>query len=279
MVYKAKLSSGMVVAVKKLAADAFQGFREFLAEMETLGTIHHPNIVKILGYCDTGLERVLVYEYIERGSLDQWLYDASSSSQDSDDVEHSVLRLPLSWATRMKIIKGVARALAYMHNLDKPIIHRDIKASNVLLDANFEPHIADFGLARSIEGSHSHVSTQVAGTMGYMPPEYLAGATTATMMGDVYSFGVLMMEIITGKRPNFPFQGEDGKEIRLIAWVNTMVPQKRYTEMVDGNILKNELKEDEVIEVFRIAKMCATENGKTRPAIMEVVQLLDGLST
>nr|XP_027090900.1 leucine-rich repeat receptor protein kinase EMS1-like [Coffea arabica] len=280
LVYKAKLSSGVAVAVKKLDADAFQGFREFQAEMETLGKIHHPNIVKILGYCSTGSERILVYEYIERGSLDQWLYDTSCPSEDTDDVdvEHSVFRLPLSWVTRIKIISGIARGLAYMHNLDTPIIHRDIKASNVLLDANFEAHIADFGLARSIEGSHSHVSTQVAGTMGYMPPEYLSGATTATMMGDVYSFGVLMLEIVTGRRPSLPFPWEDGKEIRLMGWVNTMVAQKRYMEMVDGNILKDELKENEVIEVFRIAKMCATENGKTRPAMKEVAQMLDGVS-
>ncbi|KAL3504525.1 hypothetical protein ACH5RR_034366 [Cinchona calisaya] len=279
LVYKAKLSSGLIVAVKKLSADAFQGFREFRAEMETLGNIGHPNIVKMLGYCATGSERVLVYEYIEKGSLDQWLYDTSSSSEETDDVELSVLPLPLSWVTRIKIIKGIAKGLTFMHTLEIPIIHRDIKASNVLLDANFEAHIADFGLARRMEGSHTHVSTQVAGTMGYMPPEYLGGATMATMMGDVYSFGVLMLEIITGRRPHFPFPGEDGKEIRLMEWVNTMVAQKRYMELIDGNILKNELKENEVIEVFRIAKMCANENGKIRPGMQEVVQLLDGIPT
>ncbi|KAL0438268.1 UNVERIFIED_CONTAM: Leucine-rich repeat receptor protein kinase MSP1 [Sesamum latifolium] len=197
LVYKARLYSGPVVAVKKLSPDAFQGLREFRAEMETC-KIRHPNIVKILGYCATGSDRVLIYEFIEKGSLDQWLYD-TSSEEDYDALE---LRLPLSWHTRMKIIRGVAKGLAFMHNLDTPIIHRDIKASNILLDANFEAHIADFGLARRIEGSHSHVSTQVAGTMGYMPPEYLHGATMATVVGDVYSFGVLMLEIV-GKEAEF----------------------------------------------------------------------------
>lgn len=279
LVYKAKLSSGATVALKKLSADAFQGFREFRAEMETLGKLRHPNIVQILGYCATGSERVLVYEYVEKGSLDQWLYDTSSSSSTStetenDDGEHSIMRLPLSWDTRIKIIKGVAKGLAYMHNLVKPIIHRDIKASNVLLDNNFEPHIADFGLARSIDGSHSHVSTQVAGTMGYMPPEYLGG-TAATVMGDVYSFGILSLEIITGRRPNFPFPGEDGKEVRLIEWVNTMIDQRRYMEMIDASILKEELIENVVTEIFRIATTCACDKPKIRPTMNQVVEMLD----
>ncbi|KAL2503735.1 Protein kinase superfamily protein [Abeliophyllum distichum] len=276
LVYKAQLNSG-VVAVKKLAADAFQGFREFRAEMETLGKIRHSNIVQILGYCATGRDRVLIYEYIEKGSLDQWLYDTSSSlEEDGDEVE---IRSPLSWDTRIKIIRGVAEGLAYMHNLDTPIIHRDIKASNVLLDPNFEAHIADFGLARRIEGPYTHVSTQVAGTMGYMPPEYMHGATMATVMGDVYSFGVLMLEIVTGRRPSFPFAGESGKEVRLMEWVNKMVEQKRYMEMVDVSISKDGLKENTVMEIFQIGLRCAGETCKFRPTMKEVVEELDKISS
>lgn len=271
LVYKARLNSGPVVAVKKLSPDAFQGLREFRAEMETLGKIRHPNIVKILGYCATGLDRVLIYEFIEKGSLDQWLYN-TSSEEDLDPIE---LGLPLSWHTRMKIIKGVANGLAFMHNLETPIIHRDIKASNILLDANFEVHIADFGLARRIEGSHSHVSTQVAGTMGYMPPEYLHGATTATMTGDVYSFGVLMLEIVTGRRPSFPFPGEDGKEVRLMEWIDKMVEKQKYMDMVDASISKDDLKESVVMEIFKIGVKCANEKCKVRPTMKEVVEHLD----
>ncbi|KAL0351622.1 UNVERIFIED_CONTAM: Phytosulfokine receptor 2 [Sesamum calycinum] len=248
-----------------------EGLREFRAEMETLGKIRHQNIVKILGYCATGSDRVLIYEFIEKGSLDQWLYD-TSSEEDYDALE---LRLPLSWHTRMKIIRGVAKGLAYMHNLDTPIIHRDIKASNILLDANFEAHIADFGLARRIEGSHSHVSTQVAGTMGYMPPEYLHGATKATVVGDVYSFGVLMLEIVAGRRPSFPFSGEDGKEVRLMEWINKMVEEKRYMEMVDASISKDDLDESMVVEIFKIGLKCADEMWKLRPSMEEVVEHLD----
>ncbi|XP_060198655.1 leucine-rich repeat receptor protein kinase EMS1 [Lycium barbarum] len=275
LVYKAKLNSGVSVAVKKLSDDAFQGFREFRAEMETLGKIRHPNIVKMLGYCSTGQDRVLIYEFVEKGSLDQWLYDTSSTA----DMLESIPWMPLNWATRIKIVKGVAKGLAYMHNLDTPIIHRDIKASNILLDVNFEAYIADFGLARRIQGSHLHVSTQVAGTMGYMPPEYINGAPMAKTNGDVYSFGVLMLEIVTGRRPNFPFTGEDGHEIRLVDWVSGMVVKERYMEMVDANISRDGLKESEIVEYFRIAMMCANENFHDRPPMNEVVEILNGIST
>ncbi|KAM7507918.1 hypothetical protein LguiA_018371 [Lonicera macranthoides] len=276
LVYKANLSNGATVAVKKLSPDAFQGFREFRAEMETLGKIQHHNIVKILGYYSSGFDRILIYEFVQKGSLDQWLHDTSSSSE---DPSMSIPILPLSWDTRINIIKGVAKGLCYMHNLDTPIIHRDIKASNVLLDSNFEAHIADFGLARRIEGSHSHVSTQVAGTMGYMPPEYINGNTMATVTGDVYSFGILMLEIASGRRPNWPFKEGDGKEIRLVQWAKNMMEQNRHIEMVDANIMKDDLKEEEVLEFFRIAMLCASESSRYRPTMKKVVESLDRIST
>ncbi|XP_059630473.1 leucine-rich repeat receptor protein kinase EMS1-like [Cornus florida] len=274
VVYKARLYSGLTVAVKKLSPDAFQGFREFRAEMEILGKLQHRNIVKILGYYDIGSDRVLIYEFVEKGSLDEWLNDTSSS-----EIGSSAVRLPLSWEIRLKIIRGVAVGLLYMHNLDTPIIHRDIKASNVLLDSEFEAHIADFGLARRIEGSHAHVSTQVAGTMGYMPPEYIQGATAATVSGDIYSFGILMLEVATGKRPNLPFKEDDGKVIRLVEWTRKMVEQNRQMEMVDANISRDGLREDEVVEFFRIATLCSSESSKDRPPMKEVVELLNQIPT
>lgn len=272
-VYRARLSSGQLVAVKRLSMDAFQGLREFRAEMETLGRIKHPNIVKLLGYCIAGSDRVLIYEFMEKGSLDQWLYDSSYSEEgECGEVE---LRLPLSWQTRIQIVRSLAKGLSHMHNLSTPIIHRDIKASNVLLDSSFESHIADFGLARCMEGSHSHVSTQVAGTLGYMPPEYINGSTMATMPGDVYSFGVLMLETVTGRRPSFPFPGDDGKEVRLMEWIHSMVEQNRYMEMVDSSILKDEIKESMVVEVFKIGLKCANDKWKHRPTMKEVEEELD----
>ncbi|KAD4385342.1 hypothetical protein R6Q59_010392 [Mikania micrantha] len=268
LVYKASLSTGVTVAVKKLSADAFQGYREFQAEMETLGKIRHDNIVKFFGYCATGLDRILIYEFIEKGSLDQWLYDTSSTHNDT-----SALRLPLTWKTRINIIKGVANGLAFMHNLEKPIIHRDIKASNVLLDMEFKAHIADFGLARSLEGSHC--STQVAGTMGYMPPEYVHGATMATAMGDVYSFGILMFEIVTSRRPSWPIKIESKEEIRLVEWGKRMISENQEMKMLDASIPKEELKEREVLKYFKIATLCTNEVPKLRKSMKEVVKLLD----
>ncbi|KAI9200521.1 hypothetical protein LWI28_009397 [Acer negundo] len=277
-VYKANLSNGVTVAIKKLDKDAFQGFREFRAEMETLGKLRHPNIVKILGYCVSDMDRVLIYEFIEKGSLDQWLHDTSPESGDVDGSKQLNCRQPLSWETRLKVIWGVANGLEYLHCLDKPIIHRDIKASNVLLDSEFEAHIADFGLARRIESSHSHVSTQVAGTMGYMPPEYMGGNTAATVMLDVYSFGILMIEIATQRRPNLPVMF-DKKEVGLVEWARKMAEGNREMEMVESNNSMEELDKAKVKEYFRIACMCTNEKSRERPAMGKVVELLNQLKT
>ncbi|KAK2659075.1 hypothetical protein Ddye_005608 [Dipteronia dyeriana] len=277
-VYKANLSNGVTVAIKKLDKDAFQGFREFRAEMETLGKLRHRNIVKILGYCVSDMDRVLIYEFIEKGSLDQWLHDTSPECGDVDGSKQLNCRLPLSWETRLKVIGGVANGLSYLHGLEKPIIHRDIKASNVLLDSDFEAHIADFGLARRIDTLHSHVSTQVAGTMGYMPPEYMGGNTAATVMLDVYSFGILMIEIAAQRRPNLPVM-LDHKEVGLVEWARKMAEGNREMEMVESNGSMEELDEVKVKEYFRIACMCTNEKSRERPAMRKVVELLNQLTT
>ncbi|KAG5530958.1 hypothetical protein RHGRI_025789 [Rhododendron griersonianum] len=256
-VYKAHLPhAGLsTVAVKKLSQDAFHGFCEFRVEMAALSKLRHPNIVTILGFCDTGSARVLVYEYVPNGSLDKWLLlDTPSETPRSrltpswetriNVVKTIRSRLPLSWGIRIKIVKGVASGLAYMHNLQTPIIHRNIKASKVLLDNDFEPHIADFGLARIIDGSLSHVSTQAFGTIGYMPPEYVQGTTMATATGDVYSFGVLMLEISTGIRPDLPFKEErNGKKVWLVEWAREKVAQNGHMEILNANIYRPGLEE------------------------------------
>lgn len=262
MAYRARPCNGLTDTIKRLEPHAFQGFREFRAEMETLARLHHPNIVKILGYCVSRNERLLVYEFVERGSLDQWLYDGREKAA-------------LGWDTRLGIVKGVSCGLAYMHSLPTPIIHRDIKASNVLLDEAFEPHIADFGLARRIESSHSHVSTQFAGTVGYMPPEYKDGFTAATLKADVYSFGILMIEVATGQRPNLPvIDHGSGKEVGLNVWATKMVAQGREMELVDPSIGREGLDEGQVKEFFRIACLCTKEYAKERPVMSEVLPLL-----
>ncbi|KAJ1424977.1 Serine-threonine/tyrosine-protein kinase, catalytic domain [Sesbania bispinosa] len=275
LVYKARLSTGTVVAVKKLSPDAFQGFREFAAEMETLSKLRHHNIVKILGYWASGPERLLVYEFIEKGNLDQWLHE-TSPAEPNDDVSTDLHRFPLSWETRVNIIRGVAHGLCYLHGLEKPIIHRDIKASNVLLDSNFQAHIADFGLARRIDASHSHVSTQFAGTIGYMPPEYRDGVIVANRKVDVYSFGVLMIETASGNRPNLPVR-MDQNDIGLVQWARKMKEENAEMKMLDVNISREGLKEDSVKEYMRIACMCTGELQKERPEMPEVVKLLDSM--
>nr|VDD15859.1 unnamed protein product [Brassica oleracea] len=259
LVYRAKLSNGLVVAVKKLDRDALQGLREFTAEMETLGSLRHPNIVQILGYCISGPDRVLIYEFLEKGSLDDWLHEKTVNAS-----------YALPWATRLSIAYGVAKGLAFLHGLPKPIIHRDIKSSNVLLDSDFAAHIADFGLARSIDASRSHVSTQVAGTMGYMPPEYWEGNTAATVKTDVYSFGVLMLEMATQKRPNWPVV-VDGKEVGLAQWAVMLEGKNRYNEMVVSSFVG----EKGVDEYFGIASLCIKESSKERPTMNQVVKLLE----
>nr|DAD40106.1 TPA_asm: hypothetical protein HUJ06_014429 [Nelumbo nucifera] len=277
LVYKARLSNGVTVAVKKLSEDAFQGLREFKAEMETLGNIRHGNLVKMLGYCVSGADRMLIYEFIEKGCLDQWLHD--TSTEGAPAWSSSMVREPLGWETRIKIIKGVANGLSFLHTLDKPIVHRDIKSSNVLLDSEFEAHIADFGLARRMDEWHSHVSTQVAGTMGYMPPEYKDGVMAATVKADVYSFGILMLEVATGRRPSWPIKIEEGKEGGLIEWARRIVAKERQLQMIDASMSKEGLREAEVREYFRIACLCTNDTSRDRPYMGEVVKLLNQLST
>ncbi|CAA7041708.1 unnamed protein product [Microthlaspi erraticum] len=263
-VYRAELPNGVVVAVKKLSPDALQGFREFTAEVETLSRLRHPNIVRILGYCISGSDRILIYEFLENRSLDYWLHETPSS--------YSV-----SWSKRVSIAHDVAKGLAYLHGLPKPIIHRDIKSSNVLLDSEFVAHIADFGLARRMEDSRSHISTQVAGTMGYMPPEYWGGNTAATVKADVYSFGVLMLEMATRRRPNWPVK-VDGKEVGLAQWAVMLEGQNRYYEMVESGVVGGGGEnEKSVEEYFRIACLCIKETMRERPTMIQVVEMLEEL--
>ena len=208
-VYRASLPEGRIIAVKRLNGGGhLHADREFLAEMETIGKVKHENLVPLLGYCVFADERFLIYEYMENGSLDVWLRNRA------DAVE------ALDWPTRLKICLGSARGLAFLHHGFVPhIIHRDIKSSNILLNSKFEARVSDFGLARIISACESHVSTVLAGSFGYIPPEY--GQTmVATTKGDVYSFGVVMLELVTGRAPTGQADVEGGN---LVGWVRWMV--------------------------------------------------------
>ncbi|XP_050946577.1 probable serine/threonine-protein kinase PBL19 [Cucumis melo] len=181
----------IIVAIKRLKSNSSQGHKQWLAEVQFLGVVSHPNLVKLLGYCsedgERGIQRLLVYEFMSNGSLEDHLFSRS--------------RILLTWKTRLQIILGAAQGLAYLHEgLEVQVIYRDFKSSNVLLDEEFSPKLSDFGLAREgPTGDHTHVSTAVVGTYGYAAPEYVVTGHL-TMQSDIWSFGVVLYEILTGRR-------------------------------------------------------------------------------
>ncbi|XP_062014627.1 leucine-rich repeat receptor protein kinase EMS1-like [Rosa rugosa] len=246
LIYKANLSNGLTVAIKNYDPDRFQGFREFRAEAEVLGKLRHPNIVKLLSYQASGSVMLLVYD------CDLWLRPC-----------------------KLKIIRGVANGLAYLHGLEKPVIHRDITSRNVLVDSDDEPRIINFGLSRTIDKCHSlsHVSTAVAGSVPYMAPEYRSGSTKATVKGDVYSFGILMMETVIGptRCSQYFDVSAQNRDFDLVEWVRGEKLAKIISEYFNSGYLDNALWP----EYIRIALLCASENPEDRPVMNEVVQMLN----
>ena len=259
-VYKAHLPDGRIVAVKKLGHGLSQGNREFLAEMETLGKVKHRHLVPLLGYCSFGEEKLLVYDYMPNGSLDLWLRNRA------DALEF------LEWPKRFRIALGSARGLCFLHHGFTPhIIHRDIKASNILLDANFEPRVADFGLARLISAYDSHVSTDIAGTFGYIPPEY-GQSWRVTTRGDVYSYGVILLELLTGKEPT----RDDFKDVEggnLVGWVRGAIKRGDAPAALDPEVCKVPWK-PMMLKVLHIANLCTAEDPVRRPTMLQVVKFL-----
>lgn len=260
-VYKAVLpDTKRTVAIKKLGGARTQGNREFLAEMETLGKVKHRNLVPLLGYCSFGEEKLLVYEYMVNGSLDLWLQNRA------DAVE------VLNWDKRFKIALGSARGLNFLHHGFIPhVLHRDMKASNILLDANFEPRVADFGLARLISAYETHVSTSLAGTFGYIPPEY-GQSWRSTTRGDVYSYGVILLELLTGKQPTGP-EFKDLEGGNLVGWVRQMIKAGDAPKALDP-IVSNGPWKINMLKVLHIANMCTAEDPVKRPTMLQVVKFL-----
>ncbi|XP_057979966.1 tyrosine-sulfated glycopeptide receptor 1 [Malania oleifera] len=259
LVYKATLADGTKLAVKKLSGDLGLMDREFRAEVEALSTAQHKNLVSLQGYCVHEGFRLLLYSYMENGSLDYWLHEKSDGASQLD------------WPTRLRIAKGASCGLAYMHLVCEPhIVHRDIKSSNILLDDNFEAHVADFGLSRLILPYETHVTTELVGTLGYIPPEY-GQAWVATLRGDVYSFGVVMLELLTGKRPVLVFMPKMSRE--LVVWVQKMRREGKHDEIFDP-LLRGKGFEEEMLQVLDLACRCINENPFKRPAIREVVDWL-----
>ncbi|GMH29398.1 hypothetical protein Nepgr_031241 [Nepenthes gracilis] len=224
-------------------------------------TVQHPNLVKLHGCCNEGKELLLVYEYMENNSLARALFGRELS------------RLNLDWPTRKRICLGVARGLAYLHQGSRlKIIHRDIKATNVLLDKDLNAKISDFGLAKLDEDENTHISTKIAGTIGYMAPEY-AMKGFLTDKADVYSFGVVVLEIVSGKsntyyRPNEEFS-------YLLDWAYVLQEQGNLLELVDSSIGSN-FPKDEALLLLNLALLCANPSPTLRPIMSSVVSMIEG---
>ncbi|KAK1426484.1 hypothetical protein QVD17_15158 [Tagetes erecta] len=260
-VYKGTLSDGTVVAVKQLSSESRQGNREFLNEVGVISCLLHPNLVKLHGCCIEGDQLMLVYEYLENNSLSNALFGSNNS------------KLMLDWPTRFKICLGVARGLAFLHEESRlKIVHRDIKATNVLLDKDLNAKIADFGLARLHEDDQSHVSTRVAGTIGYMAPEYALWGFLSDK-ADVYSFGVLALEIVSGKNNTGYIPRDDC--ICLLDWACRLQKSRNYEELFDERLGSNINKEEAEIMV-KVALLCTNGSPSIRPIMSEVVSMLEG---
>ncbi|KAL8258978.1 hypothetical protein R6Q59_026931 [Mikania micrantha] len=261
-VYKGRLpKTGQFVAVKQLDRNGLQGNREFLVEVLMLSLLHHPNLVSLIGYCADGDQRLLVYEYMSAGSLEDHLLDLPPG------------KAPLPWFTRMKIALDAAKGLEYLHDrANPPVIYRDLKASNILLDQDFNVKLSDFGLAKlGPVGDKSHVSTRVMGTYGYCAPEYQRTGQL-TVKSDVYSFGVVLLELITGRRAIDTTR--KNKDQNLVSWAIPIFKNpQRFNELADP-LLKGDYPEKGFHQAIAVAAMCLNEDGSVRPLISDVVTAL-----
>ncbi|KAL5228468.1 hypothetical protein ABZP36_016733 [Zizania latifolia] len=259
----ARPGTGMVIAVKKLNQDGFQGHREWLAEVNYLGQLSHPNLVKLVGYCLEDEQRLLVYEFMPRGSLENHLFRRGSHFQ------------PLSWNLRMKVALGAAKGLAFLHSDRATVIYRDFKTSNVLLDSSYNAKLSDFGLAKDgPTGDKSHVSTRVMGTYGYAAPEYLAtGHLTAK--SDVYSFGVVLLEMLSGRRAldkNRPCG-----EHNLVEWARPYLTNKRRIFHILDARLGEQYSLAGAQKAAALALQCLSGDSRNRPSMEKVVATLEQL--
>ncbi|XP_057485973.1 receptor-like protein kinase BRI1-like 3 [Actinidia eriantha] len=266
-VYKAQMKDGCIVAIKKLIHVTGQGDREFMAEMETIGKIKHRNLVPLLGYCKIDEERLLVYEYMKWGSLESVLHEKLKGGGSK-----------LDWAARKKIAIGSARGLAFLHHSCIPhIIHRDMKSSNVLLDETFEARVSDFGMARLVNALDSHLSVStLAGTPGYVPPEYYQ-SFRCTTKGDVYSYGVILLELLSGKRPIDPL--EFGDDNNLVGWAKQLQKEKRSDEILDPELISHDSGDAELYQCLRIAFECLDDRPLRRPTMIQVMAMFKDLQT
>ncbi|XP_024023471.1 putative serine/threonine-protein kinase [Morus notabilis] len=279
-VYKGRLQDGRIVAVKVLSADSKQGDKEFMTEIASLSNISHENLVKLHGGCVDGPFRILVYEYMKNNNLSRLMLGL------------------LGWEARRKICLGIARGLVYIHEEVQPhIVHRDIKASNIVLDENFNPKISDFGLSKLFPDNISHITTKVAGTLGYLSPEY-AISGRLTRKSDVYSFGVLLLEIVSG-RSAVDFDLQLGEHY-LVEKAWEMYKSDKLIDLVDSNITntiysanfssdldgeeekdhqdqeedQEEEEEEEAVHFLKVGLLCVQENSRLRPTMSMAIRMM-----
>ncbi|KAJ0981346.1 hypothetical protein J5N97_009601 [Dioscorea zingiberensis] len=259
-VYKGRLEDGREVAVKRLGRGSRQGVKEFTNEAMLLSRVQHKNVVNLYGYCTHGDHKLLVYEYVPNESLDKLLFSQEGNK-----------RKELDWKRRYDVMVGVARGLLYLHeDAHTPIIHRDIKASNILLDDRWTPKIADFGMARLFHEDLTHVNTRVAGTNGYMAPEYVMHGSLSTK-ADVFSFGVLVLELISGQK-NSSFIPQSDAQC-LLEWAWKLHRRGQSLEMMDVS-LRNSAIVDQVTMCVHIGLLCTQSDPKLRPDMKRVVVIL-----
>lgn len=260
IVYYGLLEDKTQVAVKNLLNNRGQAEKEFKVEVEAIGRVRHKNLVRLLGYCAEGAHRMLVYEYVNNGNLEQWLHgDVGPCS-------------PLTWEIRMKIILGTAKGLTYLHEgLEPKVVHRDIKSSNILLDKQWNPKVSDFGLAKLLCSENSYITTRVMGTFGYVAPEY-ASTGMLNERSDIYSFGILIMEIISGRNP--VDYSRPPEEVNLVDWLKKMVTDKNPEGVLDPKLPEKPTSRA-LKRVLLVALKCVDPTAQKRPKMGHVVHMLE----
>lgn len=254
---------GIAVAIKQLNRDGFQGHKQWVAEVQFLGVVEHPNLVKLIGYCavdgERGIQRLLVYEFMPNKSLEDHLFSKAYTT--------------LSWPKRLQIVLGAAQGLAYLHEeLEVQVIFRDLKASNVLLDEDFNPKLSDFGLAREgPTGEHTHVSTEVMGTFGYAAPDYIETGHL-TSKSDVWSFGVVLYEMLTGRRSLE--RNRPKSEQQLLEWIKHYPADSKKFGMIMDPRLESKYSLTAAQKIAKLADSCLVKSAKNRPMMSQVVECL-----